>query len=168
MIGAIDTARTALRPAAATSPDAKDALLRLLLLREIEDAGPLTGAQALDAIAALSCSFDLAAPGYAVIHSLREGGSLDATCERPPRYAITGRGRREAELLAVRCWPGVRDALVHLNVCVGCLAPRDAAALPQGSTDASSRRRPAVASRARSRTARAGAASMVAATAGTR
>jgi hypothetical protein len=99
-------------------------LLTLLVLRELEGGGPRAGTALFDAISALVCSFDLDAPGYALLHDLCDAGLLVAVGARPPRYAITATGRSEAERLAIRCWPGIRDALVDLNVCVGCLAPR--------------------------------------------
>ena len=129
MIGMLDNGRTEAGIAVAAPSDARDDLLRLILLREIEGRGPVTGAEAMASIAALVCSFDLASPGFAVLHDLRDAGLLDASCARPPRYAVTDAGRREAERLAARCWPGIRAALVELNVCVGCLAPREPAML---------------------------------------
>jgi hypothetical protein len=99
-------------------------VLRLMLLRQLEDAGPLTGAQAFDAVAELTCSLETGAPGYPLLHELCDVGHVEATLERPPRYSITDLGRMEAERLASRCWPTIRDGLLRLNVCVGCLAPR--------------------------------------------
>jgi DNA-binding PadR family transcriptional regulator len=124
MIGMLDPGRTTGRPWAAPHRDMRDDLLRLMLLREIGDRGPVSGADAMGAVASLACSFDLAAPGFAALHDMRDDGLLDASAERPPRYAITRAGRREAERLAERCWPAIRAAMVELNVCVGCLAPR--------------------------------------------
>jgi DNA-binding PadR family transcriptional regulator len=106
------------------SMDARHELLRLMVLRQLEDSGPCTGSEALDAVASLTCSFDVASPGYPLLHELRDAGLVGATVERPPRYAITDLGRREADLLASRCWPAIRDGLARFNVCVGCLAPR--------------------------------------------
>lgn len=110
------------RPAAGHAT--RSELLRLLVLREVDGTAPRTGADIFDAVAALVCSFDLEAPGYALLHDLCDAGLLVALADRPPRYAITAAGRAEAERLAVLCWPEIRDALVDLNVCVGCLAPR--------------------------------------------
>ncbi len=111
-------------PAPSHSVDARHELLRLMVLRQIEDSGPSTGGDTLDAVASLSCSFDLASPAYPLLHELRDAGLVSATAGRPPRYAITDGGRREAERLASRCWPTIRDGLVRFNVCIGCLAPR--------------------------------------------
>jgi DNA-binding PadR family transcriptional regulator len=120
-------ARASVFPAARGAPD----VLRLIVLRQLEDGGPSTGADALRAVAALTCSLDLQTPVLSILHDLRDAGFLEATPGRPPRYAITEDGRREAERLAASCWPGIRDALVELNVCIGCLSPRDdAAAVP--------------------------------------
>jgi DNA-binding PadR family transcriptional regulator len=124
MIVTIDAPRAFRLPARLPSGDGRHDLLHLMALRELEDAGPLTGSEALNALAALMCSFDLSSPGYALLHELRDAGLLSATLERPPRYAITDLGRSEAERLATRCWPSIRDVLVNLNVCLGCLAPR--------------------------------------------
>jgi len=132
MIATYDTPGTLLRPRPAP-PDrgagrgTADDLLRLMALREIEDGGPLTGVQAFEALSGLVCSFGLDSPGYAVLHDLRDAGYLAASDDRPPRYAMTDAGRREAERLATSCWPGIRDGLAALNVCFGCLAPRGAA-----------------------------------------
>ncbi len=104
--------------------DERHEILQLLVLREIEDRGPLTGKEALDAIAALSCSLDLQPAALSVVHDLRDAGFLTALASRPPRYGITPAGLREAERLAGHCWPAVRDALIELNVCLGCMAPR--------------------------------------------
>jgi hypothetical protein len=127
MIGMLIAGRTAERLPADTTRGDRDDLLRLMLLREIGDRGPVTGADVMAAIASLVCSFDLASPGFALLHDLRDAALLEASCERPPRYAVTPEGRREDERLAAACWPGLRAALVELNVCVGCLAPRDPA-----------------------------------------
>ncbi len=129
MIAGIDRPRNLLRsrpvpPDGGAGRGTASDLLRLMALREVEDAGPRTGAEVFDALADLVCSFGLDGPGYAVLHDLRDDGFLQATPDRPPRYAITSAGRREAERLAIRCWPEVRAGLAALNVCVGCLAPR--------------------------------------------
>ena len=104
--------------------DERHEILQLLVLREIEDRGPLTGKEALDAIASLACSLDLRPAMLSLVHDLRDAGYLMALASRPPRYGITPAGLREAERLAARCWPAVRDALVELNLCLGCIAPR--------------------------------------------
>lgn len=84
------------------------------------------GKEALDAVAALACTLDLEAGAYGLLHDLRDAGLVFATADRPPRYAITVAGRRQAERLAARCRPDIRDALVELNACPGCrLSPRD-------------------------------------------
>jgi DNA-binding PadR family transcriptional regulator len=129
MIATLDAPRTLLRPRPAppdggTGRATASDLLRLMALREIEDAGPRTGAEVFEALAGLVCSFGLDSPGYAVLHDLQDAGFLAAKEERPPRYAVTAAGRREAERLSVRCWPGIRAGLIALNVCLGCLAPR--------------------------------------------
>jgi hypothetical protein len=111
-------------PAPCHSVDARHELLRLMVLRELEDSGPSTGSDTLDAVASLTCSFELSSPAYPLLHELRDAGLVSATLERPPRYAITDSGRREAEMLASRCWPAIRDGLIRFNVCIGCLAPR--------------------------------------------
>ena len=99
--------------------------MRLIVLRELEDAGSLTGLETLDAVASFACYLDVSRPVYALLHEMRDDGLLTASDGRPPRYAISERGRREAERLAWRCWPRLRDVLVGLNVCIGCLSPRD-------------------------------------------
>lgn len=129
-----------MRPGAATHRGGRDDLLRLMLLREVGDRGPVTGADAMTAIASLVCSFDLASPGFAVVHDLQDAGLLSASCERPPRYAVTDEGRREVERLAAACWPGVRAALHELDICVGCLAPRDPTAPSDPISEGSPRR----------------------------
>ncbi|MEI8332633.1 MAG: PadR family transcriptional regulator [Chloroflexota bacterium] len=106
------------------SGDPRHDLLRLMVLRQLEDGGPLSGNETINAVASLTCSFELASPGYPLLYELRDAGLVSATGDRPPRYAITDPGRREAERLAARCWPTIRDGLVRLNVCFGCLAPR--------------------------------------------
>jgi len=115
-----------LRPIPAPVPrrDARRELLELITLRTLEDEGPLGGAELSNAVAALTCAFDLSNPIYALLHDLADRGLATTVPGRPPRYAITDAGRAAAETLAVRCWPAVRDALVELNVCLGCLSPR--------------------------------------------
>jgi DNA-binding PadR family transcriptional regulator len=127
MIATFEAPGTVRLPGLSAARGARIELLRLMTLRELEDAGPATGGEVLDALARRVCSFDLAAPGYALLHDLRDAGYLRATVDRPPRYAITDPGRREAERLAARCWPDVVRALEGLNVCIGCLAPRPGA-----------------------------------------
>ncbi len=124
MIATYDTTRSFVLQRPAATPTSRRDLLTLLVLRDLEGGGPRAGAAIFDGIAALVCSFDLDAPGYALLHDMCDAGLLVPVGARPPRYAITAAGRSEAERLAVRCWPGIRDALVDLNVCVGCLAPR--------------------------------------------
>ena len=115
-----------LRPVRAPAPrrDARRELLELITLRTLEDDGPLGGAELSNACAALTCAFDLSNPVYALLHDLADRGHVTMEPGRPPRYAITDAGRAAAEALAVNCWPAVRDALVELNVCLGCLSPR--------------------------------------------
>jgi len=130
MIGANSEATAArLREPVAARATERD-LVRLILLRELEDAGPLTGMQALDAVTSLACYLDVSRPVYALLHEMRDAGLLTTPDGRPPRYAISERGHREAERLAWRCWPRLRDVLVDLNVCIGCLSPRDAGPMP--------------------------------------
>ncbi len=124
MIATYDTPRNLILQRPASEQATRRDLLRLLVLREVDGAAPRTGAAIFTSVAVLVCSFDLDTPGYALLHDLRDAGLLVAVADRPPRYTITPAGRAEAERLAVRCWPGIRDALVDLNVCVGCLAPR--------------------------------------------
>ena len=124
MIGTFDTQRAVRLPVTRPQRDARLDLLRLMALRQLEDSGPLSGSDVLNAMASLTCSFDLSSPGFSLLHELRDGGLVSATRERPPRYAVTDLGRREAERLASRCWPNIRDVLIQLNVCIGCLAPR--------------------------------------------
>jgi hypothetical protein len=132
-LGSTQTARThtAASGVSATRPrgpmpagDPARDLLRLMILRQLDDSGPLTGAAAFDAVAELTCSLETGVPGYPLLHELCDAGFARAVQERPPRYSITALGRTEAERLASRCWPMILDGLVRLNVCVGCLAPR--------------------------------------------
>jgi DNA-binding PadR family transcriptional regulator len=125
MIGTTSEAPAARLPEALPSRDPERDLVRLVVLRELEDSGPLTGMETLNAVASLACYLDVTRPVYALLHELRDAGLLTASAGRPPRYAITELGRREAERLAWRCWPRLRDVLVSLNVCIGCLSPRD-------------------------------------------
>ena len=67
---------------------AGDDLLQLMLPPEIGDRGPVARADAMGAFTAPVCSFDLAAPGFAVLYDLVDAGLLDASCELPPRYTI--------------------------------------------------------------------------------
>ena len=124
MIEMLDPAPALHVPGSVQLRDTRREILELMLLREAEDHGPLTGRQALDAIAALSCSLTLDPAAYSLIHDLRDAGLLAASTDRPPRYAITPSGRSEAERLATQCWPSIRDLLTRFNVCIACLAPR--------------------------------------------
>jgi|WetSurMetagenome_2_1015567.scaffolds.fasta_scaffold545894_2 DNA-binding PadR family transcriptional regulator len=127
MVLLLDAPRAVGLPGFLPARDTMDELLQLMVLRLIEDAGPLSGNDALNELAPLVCSLDTDSPRYPLLHDLRDAGFLDATRDRPPRYAVTDAGRLEAERLAARCWPAIVDALAGLNVCIGCLAPRSAA-----------------------------------------
>jgi DNA-binding PadR family transcriptional regulator len=129
MIGAISEAPAARLPGLLPCRGTDQNLVRLIVLRELEDSGPLTGMETLNAVASFACYLDVARPVYALLHELRDDGLVSASAGRPPRYAITEWGRREAERLASRCWPRLRDVLVYLNVCIGCLSPRDPASV---------------------------------------
>jgi DNA-binding PadR family transcriptional regulator len=89
--------------------------IKLLILREIEASGPMTGLDAINRVASTARLLGIASPGYALLHGLAEGDLLECVAGRPRRYRITDVGSREAEHLAERCWPRLRGEVVHLG-----------------------------------------------------
>jgi hypothetical protein len=89
--------------------------VKLLMLREIEASGPMTGLDAINHVASTARLLGLVPPGYALLHGLAEGNLLECVAGRPRRYRITDAGSREADLLAERCWPRLRGEVVHLG-----------------------------------------------------
>jgi DNA-binding PadR family transcriptional regulator len=102
----------ALRPNAASSDS--DAI-KLLVLREVEASGPMTGLDAINRVASTARLLGIAPPSYALLHGLAEGDFLECVAGRPRRYRITDAGSREAEHLAARCWPRLRGEVVHFG-----------------------------------------------------
>ena len=84
MIAMLDAPRDISLPKPRTTRDPRAELLQLMVLRKLEDSGPLSGSDALAGLAALVCSLDTATPRYALLHDLRDQGFLSATGERPP------------------------------------------------------------------------------------
>jgi DNA-binding PadR family transcriptional regulator len=99
-------------------------LIRLLVLRELEDAGPLAGLDALERITPLTRPLQVETPSFPLLHALLDAGFVTASAERPRRYAITDGGRHEAERLSLRCWPSVRESIGRYSARVARLFPR--------------------------------------------
>ena len=89
--------------------------VKLLMLREIEACGPMTGLDAINHVASTARLLGIAPPSYALLHGLAEGDFLECVAGRPRRYRITDAGSREAEHLAARCWPRLRGEVVHFG-----------------------------------------------------
>ena len=111
----------ALRPNAASSDS--DAI-KLLVLREVEASGPMTGLDAINHVASTARLLGITPPGYALLHGLAERDLLECVAGSPRRYRITEAGSREAEHLAERCWPRLRGEVVHLGRRLAPAAPK--------------------------------------------
>jgi DNA-binding PadR family transcriptional regulator len=103
-------------------------LLRLLALREIDSASPLTGLEAINGVASIARLLQIAPPGYALLHDLTDDGFLETSVAMPRRYSVTEAGRRESERLAERCRPRLSSELARFT-------SRLASALPRGPQD---------------------------------
>jgi hypothetical protein len=90
-------------------------LIKLLTLREFEASGPLTGLDAINHVASTARMLGIAPPAYPLVHGLTDEGLLECLGGRPPRYRTTRAGSREAERLAERCWPRLRDEVVRMG-----------------------------------------------------
>jgi DNA-binding PadR family transcriptional regulator len=99
-------------------------VLTLLILRNIEASGPLTGLEAANAVAPIAHLLGIAPPGYALLHELTEAGLLHSPDGRQRRYSITDNGRREADRLAQECWPQLRDFVAGLKRRLAPASPR--------------------------------------------
>jgi hypothetical protein len=99
-------------------------VLRLLVLREIEAAGPLTGLEAVNAVASTARLLGIAPPGFALLHDLTEGGLLQASAGMPRCYRLTDAGEREAEHLAQRCWPRLHEEMARFSRRLAPASPR--------------------------------------------
>jgi hypothetical protein len=99
-------------------------LIKLLTLREFEAADPLTGLDAINHVAPTARMLGIAPPAYPLVHGLTEAGLLETVAERPPRYRTTAAGAREAERLAERCWPRLRDEVVRMGARLAPASPR--------------------------------------------
>ncbi|MFI5259208.1 MAG: PadR family transcriptional regulator [Candidatus Limnocylindrales bacterium] len=99
-------------------------VLSLLVLREIEAAGPLTGLEVVNAVASTARLLEIAPPGYALLHDLTEDGFLQALAGTPRRYRVTDAGEREAERLAQRCWPRLYEEVASLKRRLAPASPR--------------------------------------------
>lgn len=104
-------------------------LLTLLVLREIEDNGPLTGLETLNRVARASLLLRLAPAGYPTLHGLAEAAMLEIVPGRPPTYRITASGRHEAERLARTSWPRLSTELDGLSESLRPATPRRATAV---------------------------------------
>ena len=99
-------------------------LIKLLTLREFEASGPLTGLDAINHVASTARMLGIAPPTYPLVHGLTEAGLLESVAAKPPRYRTTAAGSREAERLAERCWPRLRDEVVRLGARLAPAYPR--------------------------------------------
>jgi hypothetical protein len=118
----LDTADPAPRSTEGAGSDAD--LIKLLTLREFEAAGPLTGLDAINRVAATARLLGIAPPAYPLVHGLTDAGLLECLGDRPPRYRTTMAGSREAERLAENCWPRLRDEVVRLGARLAPASPR--------------------------------------------
>jgi hypothetical protein len=99
-------------------------LIKLLTLREFEAAGPLTGLDAINRVAATARLLGIAAPTYPLVHGLTDEGLLECHSDKPRLYRTTDAGSREAELLAERCWPRLRGEVIRLRERLAPVIPR--------------------------------------------
>jgi len=118
-----------LDPADVTSVSTEDMgsdadLIKLLTLREFEAAGPRTGLDAINHVAATARLLGIAPPAYPLVHGLTDEGLLECYSDKPRLYRTTDAGAREAELLAERCWPRLRDEVVRLGARLAPASPR--------------------------------------------
>ena len=91
MIGAISEAPAARLPGLLPCRGTDQDLVRLIVLRELEDSGPLTGMETLNAVASLACYLDVARPVYALLHELRDDGLVSASAgDRPATRSASG------------------------------------------------------------------------------
>ncbi|HEX8940570.1 MAG TPA: hypothetical protein VF763_10430 [Candidatus Limnocylindrales bacterium] len=114
------------RPTRRTAGRLERELVSLLVLRELEDAGALTGLDVLDRISPLVRPLRVPPASYPLLHQLQDDGFLAASAEAPPRYEVTAAGRREAERLALDCWPLVNESITRYSSRVARLFPRGA------------------------------------------
>jgi DNA-binding PadR family transcriptional regulator len=118
-------------PARATGSTGTNAdLLELLVLRKIESSGPMTGLEAVNGIASIAGLLRITPPGYPLLHGLTDRGLLETSSGTPRRYSLTDAGGREAELLAERCWPRVRDEVLTLSLQLAPAMPRTRGRMP--------------------------------------
>jgi hypothetical protein len=97
---------------------------RLLILREIEAAGALTGLEAVNAVASTAHLLGIRSPGYALLHDLTADGLLQYSAGMPRTYRLTFAGAGEAARLAQQCWPRLSAELVRLNMKFAPVSPR--------------------------------------------
>ena len=97
---------------------------RLLILREIEAAGVLTGLDAVNAVAPTARLLGIRSPGYALLHDLTADGFLQYSAGMPRTYRLTDAGTGEAARLAQQCWPRLSAELVRLNMKFAPVSPR--------------------------------------------
>jgi hypothetical protein len=98
-------------------------VVALLVLRDIETAGPQTGLDTLNHVAPAARLLRLSAPGYPLLHELLDAELLAPLPGSPPRYRITRAGSREAERLAERWWPLILAKLDVLERQLGAASP---------------------------------------------
>jgi DNA-binding PadR family transcriptional regulator len=87
--------------------------LELCMLWLLDDAGPVTGLEAINRIAPLARHLDERPPSYPLLHRLEDAGCVTATDELPRRYEITDAGRQRASDLAVVWRPRLAERLAR-------------------------------------------------------
>lgn len=95
----------------APTADAMD----LYALRLLDQLGPLTGLDTLNALAPLARRFDQPPPLFPLLHSLEERGLIAGSSGLPRRYRITEAGRTEMERLVEELWPTVAERVARLD-----------------------------------------------------
>jgi len=119
---ALDPAYPTPRPTNAAGGAAD--VIRLLTLREFEASGPLSGLEVINRVAATARRLGLTPPGYPLLHGLTDEGLLEAIADRPRLYRATAAGVREAEALARRCWPRLRDEVARFGASLALASPK--------------------------------------------
>lgn len=79
----------------------------------LDDAGPITGLEAINRLAPLARHLDELPPSYPLLHRLEDAGCVKATNELPRRYRITADGRQRASDLAVVWRPRLAERLAR-------------------------------------------------------
>jgi DNA-binding PadR family transcriptional regulator len=87
--------------------------MELCMLWLLDDAGPITGLEAINRLAPLARHLDERPPSYPLLHRLEDAACVTATDELPRRYQVTDAGRQRASDLAVVWRPRLAERLAR-------------------------------------------------------